>query len=98
MDQEQSVNNLPSNARGPETFIEHCKSVRGLLLAWGDSVLKLKKHSDLKPLPEGSENDVNDRGEAIANIMLAYRHMEDARMRVGKAIQAMEGGKSIYDK
>jgi hypothetical protein len=36
--------------------------------------------------------------EAIANVMLAYRHMEDAIMRLGKVIQALDGGVSVYDK
>ena len=36
--------------------------------------------------------------EAIANIMLAYRHLEDASMRLGKVIQALDGGVSVYDK
>jgi hypothetical protein len=36
--------------------------------------------------------------EAIANVTLAYRHLEDASMRVGKAIQAIDGGVSVYDK
>lgn len=44
-------------------------------------------------LPEHS-----DIGEVKANIMLSYRHLEDARMRLGKVLQALEGGKSIYDK
>lgn len=35
-----------------------------------------------------------DKGEMIANIMLALRHMEDAAMRFGKAIQASSGGVS----
>jgi hypothetical protein len=39
-----------------------------------------------------------DRGEMIANAMLAYRHLEDARMRLGKVIQAYDGGVSVYDK
>lgn len=39
-----------------------------------------------------------DRNEALANLTLAYRHLEDARMRIGKAIQAYDGGQSIYDK
>lgn len=39
-----------------------------------------------------------NQGEIIANIMLAVRHVEDARMRLGKAIQAHDGGESIYDK
>jgi hypothetical protein len=34
--------------------------------------------------------------EAKANIMLAFRHLEDCRMRLGKAIQALDGGKSVY--
>ena len=39
-----------------------------------------------------------DRGETIANIMLAYRHLEDASMRLGKALQALDGGASVYDR
>jgi hypothetical protein len=38
-----------------------------------------------------------DRAEAIASIQLAHRHLEDARMRCGKVIQALEGGVSILD-
>ena len=37
-------------------------------------------------------------GEAIANIMLAYRHLEDASMRLGRVLQALDGGVSVYDK
>jgi hypothetical protein len=50
---------------------------------------------ELKPLAErvlalrGGTN-----GEAIANVLLAYRHLEDASMRLGKAIQALDGGVS----
>jgi hypothetical protein len=36
--------------------------------------------------------------EAIANVMLAYRHLEDASMRLGKVLQALDGGVSVYDK
>jgi hypothetical protein len=35
---------------------------------------------------QASSEDVKDEGEMRANIMLAYRHLEDARMRLGKAI------------
>ena len=35
--------------------------------------------------------------EALANVTLAYRHLEDASMRLGKAIQALDGGVSVYD-
>jgi len=43
-------------------------------------------------------SDTEDRGEAIANVMLAYRHLEDARMRLGKVLQAADGGVSVYDR
>lgn len=47
-----------------------------------------------KNLWEASDGDV----EAMSNVMLSYRHLEDARMRMGKCIQALDGGMSIYDK
>ena len=36
--------------------------------------------------------------EANENIILAFRHLEDASMRLGKAIQALDGGASVYAK
>jgi hypothetical protein len=36
--------------------------------------------------------------EAVENAILAYRHLEDASMRLGKAIQALDGGVSVYDR
>lgn len=56
-------------------------------------VLNIKLEIANQTLPEGAEPS-----EMIANIMLAYRHLEDASMRLGKAIQALEGGESVYDK
>lgn len=56
-----------------------------------DKVLLAKKDISTHP------TQVNeDRGEVIANLTLAYRHLEDAKMRLGKVIQAVEGV-SIYD-
>lgn len=39
-----------------------------------------------------------DKGEMIANLTLVYRHLEDARMRCGKVMQAYQGGISVLDK
>jgi hypothetical protein len=39
---------------------------------------------------------IDQRDELLANITLAYRHIEDAKMRLGKAIQAITGF-SPYD-
>lgn len=88
---------MPGVMRGPETLIEHCESVRSLLSSWAKAVLDLKRHKEFS-LPKGEGSEVADYGEAIANIMLAYRHMEDARMRIGKTIQALDGGISVYDR
>ena len=41
---------------------------------------------------------VADRREVLANLRLAYRHLEDASMRIGKAIRASDGGVSVYDR
>lgn len=51
----------------------------------------------IKYAKEHPEFDGMDKSEMIANATLAYRHCEDVAMRLGKAIQAYEGGKSIYD-
>ena len=56
-------------------------------------VLALKENPFFNQPTEGANT-----GEMIANIMLSYRHLEDARMRLGKVIQAHDGGKSVYDK
>lgn len=45
-----------------------------------------------------SETTTGDLGEMHANITLAFRHLEDARMRLGKVIQASGDGVSKYDK
>lgn len=51
---------------------------------------------DLIEAPElGEEANI---GEVFANLKLALRHAEDARMRLGKVYQALDGGNSIYDK
>lgn len=47
---------------------------------------------------KGETDGVEDRGEMIANLMLCYRHLEDASGRLGKALQAKDGGVSVYDR
>ena len=60
------------------------------------SVVRL--HADADKYNDCPQPQPCDRGEMHANITLAYRHLEDARMRLGKVIQAAEGGISVYDK
>ncbi len=76
-------------------FVSRCDYLRATILEVGKDVLSLKKHKDIDiDFPE----KVEPLGEIMANIMLAYRHLEDARMRIGKVIQAYEGGTSKYDR
>lgn len=57
-----------------------------------DNIRALMSHEDLA-LVQANANP----GECKANLMLAVRHVEDATMRLGKAIQAMDGGVSCYN-
>lgn len=41
---------------------------------------------------------LENKGEIMANLTLAYRHVEDSAMRLGKVLQHGNGGVSVYDK
>ncbi len=76
-------------------FVERVNRLRDDIKTLNSNLINLKKRSFFN----GDENpSQHDRKEMKANIMLAYRHLEDARMRLGKVIQAHDGGKSVYDK
>ena len=71
-----------------------CKRLREEIKETGFVVHALKNHSDFR----GEQSYSGQHGEMQANIMLTYRHLEDARMRVGKILQAAGDGVSILDK
>ena len=63
----------------------------------------VSKREELKTIAEDVKLFLDNLGhtenrEIGANLMLTYRHLEDASMRLGKTIQAFDGGISIYDK
>lgn len=72
---------------------DECFEARGLIEELKKDVKGLMQHKELQDNPP-----LSDAGEMKANIMLAYRHLEDARMRLGKVVQAYDGGKSVYPK
>ena len=43
-------------------------------------------------IDKSERNKIEDRGEVMANLTLAYRHLEDASMRLGKTLQVLDGG------
>jgi hypothetical protein len=75
-----------------ETFKECCFKMRSALESDKIFTKGLMKHQDFK----NEQTHEGQHGEMKANIMLAYRHLEDARMRIGKAVQAYDDGKSCY--
>jgi len=74
------------------TIKESCNYIRTQLRSIGRQVLSTRVESSERIAEPGV-----DRGEVIANLTLSYRHVEDAIMRLGKAIQAIDGGVSCYD-
>jgi hypothetical protein len=72
---------------------QFCSEIRGEIKKTGAAV-KDRMQYTIATIPE---NDKADHREVMANLTLAYRHLEDAAMRMGKVIQANEGGVSIYD-
>ena len=79
-------------------FGDACSVIRTDLKKAAELTKLLHRHSVFNPRIPVSETPAPDRAEMHVNIDLAYRHLEDARMRLGKAIQAFDGGKSAYDK
>lgn len=77
-------------------FAESCMSARREVKTAAALVHELHRHDAFArsgpTVPEPNDSEMH------ANINLAYRHLEDAAMRLGKAIQAFAGGESIYDK
>jgi hypothetical protein len=66
---------------------DDCEALRREIKAIADRLFALRPFDETLEL-----------GEVTANCMLTYHHLEDASMRLGKAIQALDGGVSVYDK
>ncbi len=92
MDENCNKQEVTEENHFPSTFDEMCFGPRTALKEIGEQVKALMKHPAANPTGDTDENV----GEMRANIMLAYRHIEDARMRLGKAVQAFHGGTSCY--
>lgn len=80
------------DVKDPNAFDEKCFGPRKALKEIEDQVKALMKH----PVFNGDAGRADQHSEMKANVMFAYRHIEDARMRLGKAIQAYDGGTSCY--
>lgn len=70
-----------------------CDYLRSEILTLEKMARLIKDHSTLK----GEQKFPGQHGEMIAQSMLAVRHLEDARMRIGKVLQYERDGVSILD-
>ncbi len=89
---ESSIVMMNPNGLPIEETISHIRK--------GIKVYALLTKDCLKDSPHWKDeaDGVEDKSEMKANLMLCYRHLEDAAMRLGKVLQAKDGGKSVYDK
>mgnify|MGYP005865342891 CR=1 FL=1 len=62
------------------------------ILKVGEEINEMHRH----PVFSGDQASPGQHSEMHANVTLAYRHLEDARMRLGKVVQAYDGGTSCY--
>ena len=60
-------------------------------------ILEQKARKFSEALKESDAKEGSDKGEYIAQSILAMRHIEDARMRYGKVIQYLGEWVSMYD-
>jgi hypothetical protein len=79
----------------PVDFKEGCFGMRSDIELVKSKCKNWMEHPEILSR-ENSRKPLNKKAEMIANLKLAYRHLEDARMRLGKAVQAYDGGKSCY--
>lgn len=77
-----------------EELEKQCEFLRKGIKDVGTCVQGLMWHSDFG----GEEAFPRQHAEMKANIMLSFRHLEDARMRLGKVMQQMQGGVSKFDR
>lgn len=78
-----------------ESLEQLCNRLRAELKSIEKQIRAAKEKPELSSVPE---HYAGQRGEMIAQSMLAVRHIEDARMRLGKVLQYAGDGVSIYDK
>ena len=72
-------------------FEQECNDLRSLLKSVENRARFLMNHSSYK-------QDSEHHGERRAQTMLTVRHLEDARMRIGKMLQYTADGVSKFDK
>jgi len=97
----ENQNEVAAGAARPATMEECCGVLRSKVQGLKADVVALLNHDDFKNEDshlDGANIPGTQHANMVANITLAFRALEDARMRLGKVMQAYQGGVSIFDK
>jgi hypothetical protein len=88
--------NIDPKTNPPERTFKHiAQELRAEILGLDKVLLSMRKETQqIDP----TWNRAIDIHEMLANLELAHRHLEDARMRMGQFLQPFDGGTSVYDK
>jgi len=79
---------------GNDDFKEDCFALRAQI---EETKIQTMLVFDNHPVFDSQEtHGPGQFAEMLANLKLSFRHLEDARMRLGKAVQAFDGGTSCY--
>ncbi len=76
-----------------DSFLHICDSICDDIIMLEDTLRELKT----APAIEESGLPQQGKSEIRGNIMLAYRHLEDARMRLRMVVKHAQGSTSNYD-
>jgi hypothetical protein len=90
-------NTEPTSEGRTTEFKTYANYLRARIADLGRLVQCFRKHPGIQHADLRFCKVESDRGEMAANIVLSFRHLEDASMRLGKAIQAYDGGVSCYN-
>jgi hypothetical protein len=89
----QTSFNVDADQKRKESLKADANRLRGLILALDKDLMTFKACVQASRNIEGV-----DMGEVIATTVLAHRQLEMGRMWLGKSIQALDGGVSIFDR
>lgn len=81
-------------------IVDFANEVRGVILNVEQNArgMKIATQKFDRNREVATTEEADNRGESYAQVMLAIRDLESARMRIGKFIQYRGDGVSIYDK
>jgi hypothetical protein len=87
----------PNNPPLARTLDDECNFIRGEIKALEKRCRDVKRKIEMDR--RGQEDSFpGQTGEILGQVTLAFRHLEDARMRIGKVIQYSGDGVSCFDK